>query len=62
MIKKSYLDTIVSKINDKNIEMEKKLLSSLFWQKRCQLIFFTNLTGQHFINFKKLFLAENEIF
>ena len=60
--KKYYLDTFVSMINDQNSRMEKKNIHLFFWQKRYQLIFFTNLTGQHFINFKKLFLAENEIF
>ena len=40
MIKKSYLDTIVSKIDEKNIEMEKKNCYPLYFRKKDANLFF----------------------
>ena len=46
----------------KNIKTEKKIVIFVILAKKIPTYFFTNLTGQHVSNFKKLFLAENEIF
>jgi len=46
----------------KILKRRKKIVIFFIFAEKIPTYFFTNLTGQHVSNFKKLFLAENEIF